>query len=246
MRSLIQSNFYSTSSPYVIFGLGGGAMMLLAAAIAERGPAAQAAPRPRPLGELLRLRPFAILYVSIILVSYGVFVPFVFLVRSAERQGIDEVPAALLVGLIGGSSVVGRLALGTLADRLGAVRLFLTSFVVLAASHVIWLVAGDSYGLLVCYSLVFGLGYGGFIALAPAVVAEVFGLEGLGGMIGTVYTAAAVGALSGPPIAGWLVDQQGDRAAIVLALVMSTAASLVLSRLSAHVGHVEASLEPAP
>jgi len=231
---------------YVIFGLGGGAMLLLAAFVAEPGPAAQSTPRPRPLGELLRLRPFAILYVSTILVSYGIFIPFVFLVRSAEQRGIEEVPAALLVGLIGGSSVVGRLALGTLADRLGALRLFLASFVVLAASHAIWLVAGGSYVLLVTYALIFGIGYGGFIALAPAVIAELFGLEGLGGMIGTLYTAAAVGSLSGPPVAGWLIDQQGDRAAILFALVMSTAASLVLTRLSADVGHDETRVESVP
>ena len=164
----------------------------------------------------------------------------------AEGGHANKEVTKLLVGLIGGSSVVGRRALGTLADRLGALRLFLASFVVLAASHVIWLVAGDSYVLLATYALIFGLGYGGFIALAPAVVAEVFGLEGLGGMIGTLYTAAAVGSLSGPPVAGWLIDQWGDRAAILLALVMSIAASLTLTRLSAHVGHVEASLEPAP
>lgn len=230
---LIDATSWRTT--YVIFGLAGGAMLVLAALVSERGPEAQSIERPLPLLELLRHRPFAILYVSTFLVSYGIFVPFVFLVRSAEERGIDDVAAALLVGLIGGSSVVGRLALGALADRLGAVRLLLASFVVLAMSHLIWLTAGGSYLLLVTYALTLGIGYGGFIALGPAVIAEIFGLEGLGGTIGMLYTAAGVGTLTGPPLAGWLIDRSGDRAAIILAFAMSAAACLVLSQLRSEV-----------
>lgn len=229
---LIDATSWRTT--YVIFALGGGACMIVAAFVAERGPAAVTVAAPRPLLELLRIRSFSIIYVSTILVGYGIFIPFVFLVRSAEGRGVDDVAAALLVGLIGGSSIVGRLGLGALADRLGAIRLNIASFAVLASSHLIWLFAGSSYVLLVIYAITLGVGYGGFIALSPAVIAEVFGLDGLGGMIGMQYTAAGVGALTGPPLAGWLIDRSGDNAAIVLALIMSTAATLVLSTLTRH------------
>ena len=54
-----------------------------------------------------------------------------------------------------------------------------------------------------------GTGYGGWIALQPTVLAQLFGTRGLGGLVGLVYTAAGVGALIGPPLAGVLVDVTG-------------------------------------
>lgn len=230
-RLIVATSWRTT---FVIFATGGGTLMVIAALVSERGPVAVAAPKPRPLGELLRVRPFAILYVSMVFISYGVFIPFVFLVRSAEVRGIAEVPAAWLVGLVGGFSVVGRLGLGAMADRFGAVRLYLGSFSVIAGSQLIWLVAGSNYPLLVTYAMIYGIGYGGFIALSPAVVADVFGLEGLGGMIGTLYTGAAIGSFTGPPVAGWVIDQTDDQAAPILALILSVIGTLILARLKAH------------
>jgi MFS family permease len=82
--------------------------------------------------------------------------------------------------------------------------------------------------VLVLYAVVLGLGYGGFIALAPAVVADRFGLQGLGGILGTLYTSAAVGSLAGPPLAGLLFDHLGDATAIAAASAISLAGWSVL------------------
>lgn len=213
---------------FVAFAIGGASLMVLAGLVAERGPAASQAVRLRPLGELLRIRAFGILYGASLLVTFGLFVPFVFIVSYAEGRGIGEVAAATLVGLIGGASIVGRLGLGTLAVRFGATRLYRMSFLVMGLSHLIWLVAGDRYWLLVVYAVVLGVGYGGFIAISPAVVADRFGLEGMGGILGTLYTSAAVGSLLGPPLAGLLFDELGDAAAIVAAAAVSLAGWSVL------------------
>jgi MFS family permease len=221
----------SWRTTYVAFGIGGSALMLVAAAIARPGPAAVVTARPRGLGELLRIADFGRLYGSTIFASLGLFVPFVFIASYAEDGGAGEVAAATLLGLIGGSSVVGRLGLGALADRVGPVRLYQLSFAVMAVSHLIRLFAGDRYALLVVYTVVLGLGYGGFIALSPAVAASRFGLDGLGGVLGTLYTAAAIGSLFGPPLAGILRDELGYDAAIIFATVVSAIAVVILSGL---------------
>jgi predicted MFS family arabinose efflux permease len=223
---LIEATSWRTT--YVIFAIGGAALMLLAATAAERGPAAVAVDRPRPLGELLRIADFARLYASTIFASLGLFVPFVFIASYAEERGTSEVAAALLLGLIGGASIVGRLGLGALADRLGATRLYQMSFTVMAGSHLIWLVAGDRFAMLILYAVVLGVGYGGFIALAPAVTALRFGIDGLGGVLGTLYTAAGVGSLFGPPLAGVLRDEFGYDVAILFAAAVSAVAVLIL------------------
>ncbi len=224
---LISATSWRTT--YVVFAIGGGGVLVLVALLAERGPAAPPAARPRSLWQMLHVRDFTLLYGATVFVTLGLFVPFVFIAAFAEDRGVGDVAAASLVGIIGGASVVGRLGLGNLADRVGAVRLFKASFLTVTLSHVIWLFAGGGYGILVLYTIVLGVGYGGFIALSPAVAALRFGLEGLGGLLGTMYTAAAIGSLAGPPLAGALIDHWGYRTAISFAVVVSVASVLVLA-----------------
>lgn len=224
--ALIDATSWRTT--YVIFAIGGGALLVVASVFAERGPAAAASATPQPLRTLLANRDFALLYGSSVAASFGLFVPFVFLADYAEDRGISSVRAATLVGIIGGASIVGRLGLGGLADRIGATRLYLGAFFVMTISHVIWLSADDRFGQLVAYAVTLGLGYGGFIALSPAVAAQRFGLAGLGGILGTLYTAAGIGSLGGPPVAGVLIDQLGYGAAIGFAVCTTALATAIL------------------
>jgi MFS family permease len=224
--TLIDATTWRTT--FVIFAVAGTALVLVAASVVRVGPAVAPAAALRPLRELLRRRDFALLYVSAGLVTLALFVPFVFLPGYAEDRGASEVAAAALVGVIGGASVVGRLGLGAVAVRLGAIRVYMASFGLMAASNLLWLVAGDSYAVMVAYAVALGFGYGGFIAIAPAVVADRFGLEGLGGVLGTLYTSAAIGALIGPPLAGVVIDTAGYATAIVSAVVVSALGTATL------------------
>ena len=160
--------------------------------------------------------------------------PFVFLPAFAHNRGAGQVAAAALVGLIGGASIVGRLGLATLADRFGVIRLYQLSFLTLGLSYGLWLGA-NSYGWLVVFTVVMGLGYGGYVGLSPAVTAEFFGIQGLGRVLGTFYTSAGFGALIGPPLAGVIIDHTGSYTwAIVMAFAMAMAAFCALLPLQAH------------
>jgi MFS family permease len=75
------------------------------------------------------------------------------------------------------------------------------SLATMATSYTLWLVAGSSFVVLVVFTIVIGVGYGGFIALSPAATAVMFGTTGLGAILGALYTGAAIGGLLGPPIA---------------------------------------------
>jgi MFS family permease len=117
------------------------------------------------------------------------------------------------------------------------------SFAIMAASFLIWLAAGSSYGRLVTFAIVMGVAYGGFIALAPAVTAGLFGTVGLGAILGALYTAAAVGGLVGPPVVGTVIDHSSYAAGITLAMVLTAAGTVVLLLLPA--GHDRLRGEPA-
>ena len=206
----------------------GGSVLLVVAAVAARRPPRSVGEEPWALRDVVRTREFRAMYVATLLASIALFVPFVYLPTAAVANGVSSVAAAALIGVIGVASVVGRLAIGALADRVGRVRTFQASFAVLAASFLIWLVGG-SWPWLSAFAVVLGTGYGGWIALQPTVLAQLFGTRGLGGLVGLVYTAAGVGALIGPPLAGVLVDVTGGyRWAIAAAGVAGLGAFVAL------------------
>jgi len=213
--TLIDATTWRTA--FVIFAVVGGGLLVGVALLITPGPASEPAPKRRPLRELWAIEDFRVLYLALVFTSFGLFVPFVFITPYAEQQGNTSFSAALLVGLIGGASIFGRVAVGGLANRFGAGRVFRICFLVMGFSQLIWLVAGSVYVVLVAFAVLFGSGYGGFIGLSPTVAAARFGLKGLGGILGTWYSAAAFGSFGGPPLAGWIIDTSGYNAAIVLA-----------------------------
>ena len=73
---------------------------------------------------MLRSRGFILMYLSWVLATSALFVPFVFLPAFARAHGAGEVEAAALISVIGGTSILGRLILGPLGERIGVVRLF--------------------------------------------------------------------------------------------------------------------------
>ncbi|MGI9614143.1 MAG: MFS transporter [Acidimicrobiales bacterium] len=223
---------YGWRTSYVVLAIGAAGLLAIASIWAAKPPLDQGASEmPATLGRVVRERSeFWILYGAMALVSVALFVPFVFLPDYLDTEGISG-PAGWLIGLIGISSVVGRLGLGALAARFSSMRLYVGSFLVLSLSFSIWIFAGQSYVALLVFAVVLGVAYGGFIALSPAVTAEVFGPVGLGAVLGALYTAAGIGGLVGPPLMGWLIDAQGYRTALLVATFFALASTALLSRL---------------
>ncbi|MDQ1424351.1 MAG: hypothetical protein QOD72_1849 [Acidimicrobiaceae bacterium] len=218
---------YGWRTAYVVLGIGGMGLLLLASLAAQRPPISVQAVSA-PLASVIRERGFVVIYSAIVLTSLALFVPFVFVKSYAKDRGIDSGSAATLVAIIGGASIVGRVSMGAVATRVGPIRLLQASFAIMAGSFVLWLAAGSSYAVLAVFAVVMGVGYGGFVALSPAVTALLFGTTGLGAILGALYTAAGIGGLVGPPVAGEVIDRASYRAAIVLALVLSSLATAVL------------------
>ena len=167
------------------------------------------------------------LYLATALLGVPLFVPFVYLPSYAEERGVDPVLAAGLIGAIGTASVAGRLVLGAIAGPLGLLRVFRGCFLAMALSFVLWWLAGDDYAVLLLFAGLLGVGYGGYVALAPAVVAERFGVERLGALLGVLYTSAGIGSAVGPPAAGAIIDAGGYDPAIAASLALGLASFAV-------------------
>ena len=73
------------------------------------------------------------------------------------------------------------------------------------------------------------------------VTAHLFGLVGIGAVLGTLYLASGVGSLIGPPLAGFLADATSGRMLpLGVVFVLATLGALVLTRLSPDPAQMEA------
>ena len=199
---------YGWRGAFAIFGWSSGLLLLLAAALTARPPAESGKTKSAVMHKV-RTPAFAFLYISLLFAGIAVFVAFVFIPPYAADIGVSRVAAAAVIGYVGASSVVGRLGLNALAPRFGLLNMYVASFVILLASFALWLLTHE-YALLVAFGLVMGVGYGGVAAMSPAVTAEIFGVEGLGELLGILLTGFAVACIAGPPLAGHLADVTHD------------------------------------
>jgi MFS family permease len=173
--------------------------------------------------EALHTRPYRLLYLAGVSTSLGLFIPFVHIVPYAKDHGLSTFTGAVILGAIGAGSVAGRLALGSSADRVGRRQALAGSFLLMAAVLLWWLAATESWSLLV-FAFLFGVGYGGFVALMPALTSDYFGVRHAGALLGLLYTGAGIGTLIGPTLAGWVFDV---RDSYTLPILLSAAANLV-------------------
>jgi len=157
------------------------------------------------IGEAVRTPRFAGLYAACLISAFGVFVPFVHLVPFAVDHHVTSALAVLLLGMIGVGSTAGRFVLGSIADRIGRDTFLIAMYVGMAVSLAIWAIAGGFWSLTI-FALLFGVFYGGWVAILPAVVTDHFGSRNVGGIIGILYTSVAIGTLLGPSAAGFAFD----------------------------------------
>jgi MFS family permease len=195
--------------------IGGGLALLIENDPRDRGlgadgdpPQASAQPARREgasVREAIRSHRFISLYAACLICSFGVFVPFVHLVPYARDHGAAPASAVLLLGVIGVGSTAGRFFLGGLADRIGRQLSLLLMFAGMALALAVWVIATEIWSL-AAFALVFGVFYGGWVAVLPAVVMDYFGGRNVSGIIGILYTSVAFGTLIGPSAAGFAFD----------------------------------------
>jgi MFS transporter, OFA family, oxalate/formate antiporter len=168
--------------------------------------------------EAIRSRRFISLYAACLICSFGIFVPFVHLIPYALDHGVPQASAVLLLGAVGVGSTAGRFFLGGLADGLGRERALLLMFVGMAGALLIWMFSTAFWGM-AAFALVYGVFYGGFVAVLPALVMDYFGGRNVGSIIGVLYTSIAAGTLIGPSAAGFAFDVSHSYTLPILAAV---------------------------
>jgi MFS family permease len=171
-------------------------------------------------------RPFRLLYAASFMSGFGLYIPVAHLAAYARDQGLSEQTGLWLVALIGVGSTAGRFATGAIADRLGRRQTLIILFAALAFILVGWL-ASVTVLTLAVFALLFGVGWGGFIALLPALSADYFaGAHGTG-VFGLLATNFAFSALLGPALAGFAFDATGSYALPIVASALANVIAVI-------------------
>ncbi|KAI0409288.1 monocarboxylate permease-like protein [Xylaria palmicola] len=170
-------------------------------------------PGPKPFYFADLVRPFkesrfTLTVLSSFFVFLGLYLPFNYLDIQAKQQGVDPMLIPYLLPILNAVSIPGRIIPGITADRIGR---FNMTIIVSALSGIITLalwIPANSTGLTIAFGALYGFTSGGFISLAPALIAQISDIREIGARSGVLLFMSSLGALTGPPIGGAIVNAQ--------------------------------------
>ncbi len=201
----------------------------------ERGAPVSRDPPP-PIGHVLRHPAFYLLMAGSMcsIAAVGGANQHLKLFLSIDH-GYSQGSAALIASLTLGASLIGRLAMGWLADRWPKKYVMLLIYLLVAAALPMLLIATGPRAIML-FAVVFGVGLGGEYMVIPLMAAELFGVRVLGRAMGIVLTADGVAEAVAPVLVGRLRDVTGSYATgfsvlIGFALAGAVAVALLPRRL---------------
>ncbi len=244
------------SHAFLICGLAGGAVMIVAALFmrpapqltsistattAPQNPAVE--PRARAstgrqneptLWESIRNPRMIVLLVAFLLFFMCTQMITVHLVNYATDTGISPLVAASLISIIGVISIGGRLVIGSSAERIGINKALIFTHLFLVVAFVCLIFTGPLWSFYL-FTLIFGFTYGGEVPQIPLFVGKFFGTRSMATLMGITLFVGNIGGALGPYIAGKIYDVTGSYhwAFITGAIAgfVSLVLSLVLNRL---------------
>lgn len=146
----------------------------------------------------------------------------------AIEMGILPANAANILAAMGVTVIVGRVALGSAADRIGDRNAFIIGFILMLAC-LLWLIFSSQMWMLYLFAAVFGFAHGGMGASESPLVAGLFGLRSHGLILGVFGLGLTSGAAIGPLLAGYIFDVNGSYHISFLVFAATAVVGLILS-----------------
>jgi MFS family permease len=137
-------------------------------------------------------------------------------------RGITAGDAALCAAILGGSSVLGRIATGWLLDRFFGARVaFAVSLI--TAGGIFLLARAGSFSAGCFAAVLIGVGAGGEAAITPYLLTRYFGLRAFSTLYGLTWTFYAAAGAIGPVILGRAFDSTGSYSSLLVLLAAALA-----------------------
>ncbi|MGA0206049.1 MAG: MFS transporter [Ilumatobacteraceae bacterium] len=150
------------------------------------------------------------------------------LVKLVEER-TDKGAATLATTLLAATSVLARLVVGRIVDRVGTRRMSITLFVGQGMS-LAWLAFADGKVVLLAGIVSLGLTIGNILMMQPLLIAERFGVRDYPRLFSRTQFYTTIGTAGGPFLLGWLRDNAGGYRTSYLIAAACTAAGVVVLR----------------
>jgi MFS family permease len=166
--------------------------------------------------EVLGTPGFWLLLLIFSALAFGVTIMAAHLVAHMEDIGIDSVPAAFALTLIGGGGIIGRIFFGRAGDRVGN-RPMLTASMILQTLLMFFLIKSKQVWAFYLISGLYGLSYGGALPVIISMSSQFYGVASAGAILGILLFGATIGGAIGATLAGYIFDVTGGYALAFLA-----------------------------
>jgi MFS family permease len=133
--------------------------------------------------------------------------------------------AGILGGVIGATSIIGRISAGFFSDKVGRKRILITEFTFQSIAF-IWLLVSTEVWMLLLFAILFGLSSGGWTGVIAALPADYFGLKATGSILGFAVILAGVGVAIGPYLGGYIFDATHSYHYMVIMCIAATIAAI--------------------
>ena len=155
---------------------------------------------------------FWMVYSMFFLGSFSAAMFIVHVVPFARTFGINETTGSIALGIFGAGSLISRLTVGVISDRVSRTLLIVISFLSEASAMVALPFVASNALLLMACAFGIGFGYGGFISDFLALTGDLFGSRWTYKIWSVDETAYGIGGLIGPIFAGAYFDAFGTYA----------------------------------
>jgi OFA family oxalate/formate antiporter-like MFS transporter len=210
---------FSWRTAYSILGLLAGAVMIGFGFILKKVPRDPPSPQSRSSGgktkaieaadftlkNAMKTPSYWFLGAVYLFFSLSFYLVLTHIVPHATDLGISAGRAALIVSLLGGSTIPGRLVTGWASDRTSRKALAVGCAVCQAAA-MLWLAWSSSLWMFCAFAFVFGFTFGGLSNLVATLIGDTFGVANLGKIAGTLVVGFSLGAATGPILGGFIFD----------------------------------------
>ncbi|KAF4589293.1 putative transporter MCH4 [Ophiocordyceps camponoti-floridani] len=168
-------------------------------------------PRPRPFRALdyvesLKDIRMSVTVAGLFFFMWGMFLPFNYALVQAQAAGTSPALIPYLLPILNAVSIIGRIVPGIIADKIGRFNvMIIISFLSAIFCLAVWTPVNNTVGIIV-FMIIFGFSSGGYIGLAPTLIAQISDISQIGTRVGTAFAIQSFGALTGSPIGGALVS----------------------------------------
>jgi len=167
------------------------------------------------------------LYATIIFVGQSILVHTV---PHAVDFGVSQTIAATLLSAVGGSSILGRILMGFISDRIGHKRAMVACCII-SITALSWIQIARELWMLYIFAALYGFNHGGYFALISQLIAGLFGTRSQGILLGiTFFSGTFFGSIS-PLITGRIFDVTGSYRLAFLILLLIAITGLIFTTL---------------